>query len=122
MAELLFSVPLQEGGEKVLRDLAHLVKSRLWEQYDRSRRRAGANYVRWWVQELDGRKLFTFYIDADDPESALRAMAREASGVNEYVASMFEQAIGRDPRHDPPAADLILEWDRAGTMPRPFRG
>ena len=113
MGEIAFAVTVSREVEGVLREMTRTLSQELSERYDESRRSMGIKRLRTFLQVRDDEMTLIFFVEADDPEEALRRMSQEKSGINYYLNDIYDRYVDEDPRTKALRSqiDCIFAWD-----------
>ena len=79
----------------------------LSERYAESRRSMGIQKIRTFLQIRDDEMMMIFYIEADDPQEAVRRMSQERSGINYYLNDIYDRYVDEDPRTKAASPDRL---------------
>lgn len=113
MGEIAFAVSVSREVEGVLREMTRTLSHELRERYSESRRQMGIRKIRTFLQIHGDEMMMIFFIEADDPQEAVRRMSQERSGVNYYLNDIYDRYVDRDPRTIAADSqiDCIFSWD-----------
>jgi hypothetical protein len=113
VGEIAFAVTVSREIEGVMREMTRTLTEELREKYSESRRAMGIHKVRTFLQIRDDEMMLIFYVEADDPQEAVRLMSQERSGINYYLNDIYDRYVDEDPRTKAARSqiDLIFAWD-----------
>lgn len=113
MGEIAFAVSVSREVEGVLREMTRTISEELHERYDESRRAMGIKKLRTFLQVHEKEMMLIFFIEADDPQEAIRRMSQESSGINYYLNDIYDRYVDEDPRTIAARSriDCIFAWD-----------
>lgn len=113
MGEIAFAVSVSREVEGVLRDMTKTLSAELRERYSESRRAMGIHKIRTFLQIREDEMTMIFFIEADDPQEAVRRMSQERSGINYYLNDIYDRYVDDDPRTIAMNSqiDCIFAWD-----------
>ena len=113
MGEIAFAVAVSREIEGVLREMTRTLSQELSERYEESRKAMGIRKIRTFLQLHDEEMMMIFFVEADDPQEALRRMSQERSGINYYLNDIYDRYVDEDPRTIAAASqiDCIFSWD-----------
>jgi hypothetical protein len=115
VGEIAFAVNVSREVEGVLREMTRTLTEELHDRYSESRKAMGIKRVRTFLQVRNEEMVMIFYVEADDPDEAVRRMSQEKSGINFYLNDIYDTYVDEDPRTKASRSDidLIFSWDAA---------
>ena len=113
MGEIAFAVSVSPEIEGVLREMTRTLSQELSDRYEESRKAMGIRKIRTFLQIREDEMMMIFFIEADDPQEAVRRMALERSGINYYLNDIYDRYVDEDPRTIAARSqiDCIFSWD-----------
>jgi hypothetical protein len=107
----VFAMPLVPGGAETVRRMRREALGPRRSEYEESRRRLGITDERAWIQSTPAGEMVLVYVEAEDPQRALRGMAESQEPFDAWFRQYIREAHGVDiTKEQAPPPESAFEW------------
>ena len=106
----VFAMPLVPGQAETVRRMREEALGPRRSEYEESRRRLGISEERAWIQSTLMGEMVLVYLEAEDPQRALRGMAESQEPFDVWFRQYIQEAHGVDiAREQAPPPEPVFE-------------
>ncbi len=112
MASFAMALPILPGQAEGIRRMNDEVLGPRRGEYEESRRRLGITKEMAWIQQTPMGEMALIYLEAEDPQRALRGMAESQDQFDAWFRQYVQDVHGIDVAGGPPpSSELVFDWE-----------